>query len=252
VHVSEISRRRVEKPDEVLKSGQQVDVKVLKVEDKGKRISLSMRELEADPWEGVAERFTAGGTFSGTVVRKSPFGLFVELEPGLEGLVHVSQLPLGKSMDDPAYAPGQAITGWVREVEADRRRLSLALREVAAGDPWKDAAEKYQEGVLVKGTVEKVTPTGVRILLEPGVEGFLPSGEMKLPKGNDPRRVFSPGKTVQVQVVGVETRRRRIALALEGSRVEGSRSDYQSYQRKQESDRGLGAMASAFRRLKRD
>src|SRR5260370_23824447 len=136
LHVSEMSRRRVTDPNEVVKVGQQVQVKVIKVENDGKRISLSMKDQEPDPWSDVVDRYPAGSPFSGRIVRSTDFGLFVEVEPGLDGLVHYSQLPFGVKQGDPSVAIGSNVSGWIREVDPSKKRLSLSLREVAGGGHW--------------------------------------------------------------------------------------------------------------------
>jgi small subunit ribosomal protein S1 len=252
VHVSEISRNRVQKPSDVLKVGQEVEVKVLKVGQQGNRISLSIKALEADPWAGVVEKYQPGTPFSGTVLRKADFGLFVEVEPNLEGLVHLSQLPLGKELSDPSLAPGESISGWIREVDPVRHRISLALREVATTDPWKEAAHKYPEGAMVEGKVEKIASFGVFIELEPGLTGLLPASETGLPRGASLGKAYSPGKRVKLQIAAIDAKRRRISLALEGKTLEGSRADYQAYLRKsrEASGQALGPMAAALRKLR--
>ncbi len=142
LHVSEMSRRRVNNPSEVVAVGQQVNVKVIKVENGGKRISLSMKDQEPDPWGDVADRYPAGTQFSGRIVRSTDFGLFVEIEPGVDGLVHYSQLPFGVKQGDPSIAIGTSVTGWVREVDPSKKRLSLSLREIAVSDPWESAQQR--------------------------------------------------------------------------------------------------------------
>lgn len=252
VHVSEISRQRVQSPAELLKVGQEVQVKVLKIGSQGSRISLSIKALEPDPWEAVGERYKAGETFTGKVLRKAEFGLFVELEPQIEGLVHVSQLPIGKDASDASLAPGETVTGWIREVDPARRRISLAMREVAVGDPWRDATGKYPEGAIVEGTVEKIAQFGVFIELEPGVTALLPGSETGLPRGASLGKAYPTGKKVRLQVASVDLKRRRISLALEGKTLEGSRADYQAYLKKsrETAARGLGPMAAALRKMR--
>lgn len=252
VHVSEISRQRLAKPADLLKVGQEVEVKVIKIAEAGKRISLSIKALEPDPWAGVAERYKAGEPFSGKVLRKAEFGLFIELEPQIEGLVHLSLLPLGKSLEDPSLAPGETVTGWVREVDLARHRLSLALREVSTRNPWEGAESRYSEGTVVEGTVEKVAQFGVFIELEPGLTGLLPGSETGLPRGASLGRTYSPGRKVKVQIAALDVRKKRISLALEGKVLEGSRADYQAYMRRNRdtASRGLGPMAAALKRLR--
>ena len=252
VHVSEVSRQRVEHAKEVLKVGQKVKVQVLKIEKNGKRISLSMKRLEKDPWDGVAERFTSGGAFKGKIARVTEFGLFVEVEPGLEGLVHTSRLPLGAKLEeDENLAVGQEIEGWVHDVDRKRRRLSLSLRPVAEGNPWKDVEERFPEGDMFEGKVEKVTKFGVFIELEPGLTGLLPFAVLGGGGVSNPKRQFQPGKPVKVKVLSVDTGRKRISLGTEQSKAEGSDKDFKNYVKSQrKSESGLGALAQAFAKVK--
>jgi len=252
VHVSEISRARVKRPKDALKLGQEVEVKVLKVEEGGERISLSMRELEPDPWQGVAVRYPRGSRFTGKVLRHADFGMFVELEPDVEGLIHVSQLPPGKEMGDETLQAGTSVEGWVREVDAKRQRISLTLREVPEDDPWKGVGGRFPEGEMVEGTVESVAPFGVFINIAPGLTGLLPNSQTGLPRGTNAARAFTPGQQVKVQVLSVDSRRKRISLGKEGSQVEATKADLQEYKKQakvQEKD-APGAMAAAFARLK--
>jgi small subunit ribosomal protein S1 len=136
VHVTEIAHHRVHHPRDILRVDEVVRVKVLDLDREKDRISLSIKALQADPWESVGDRFPAGGPFEGTIVRATDFGLFVELEPGLDGLLHVSQLPPGMEKGSPELQVGQRIRGWVREVDTENRRIGLTLRQVPAHDPW--------------------------------------------------------------------------------------------------------------------
>jgi small subunit ribosomal protein S1 len=227
---------------------------VLKIEQGGERISLSMKDLEPDPWQGAGQRFNRGDRFSGKALRRTEFGLFVELEPEVEGLLHVSQLPPGKTLDDPAYQPGQPIEGWVREIEPKRQRISLSLREVPTDDPWKEIAKRFPEGEMVEGIVESVAPFGVFVALAPGVTGLLPNSQTGLPRGTNAARAFAPGQSAKVQVVSVDAKRKRISLGREGTHVEASRNDLQDFKR-QEREREKEkptAMAAAFARLRGD
>ncbi len=253
VHVSEISRRRVEHPKEVLKSAQKVRVTVLKIEKGGQRISLSMKRLEPDPWKGVAERFPEGSQFTGKVLRQTDFGVFVEVEPGLEGLVHTSRLALGMNLSDESLEVGKEVAGWIHEVEAKRRRLSLSLREVAGGNPWKGIHDRYPVGDVTKGTVERLASFGVFIMLEPGLTGLLPFSVLGTTAGN-PRRQYHVGKEVSVRVLSIDRDKRRISLGTESSKAEGNEQDYREYVKAERktstSSSGLNAMAAAFAKLK--
>ena len=228
VHVTEISRRRVAHPKDALSVGQDVTVKVTKLSGEGKRISLSMKELEADPWEKLAESFAPGASFTGTVARHADFGLFVEVEPGVDGLVHVSTLPPGVSLKDPSVADGQTVQGWVKEVDVPHRRLSLSLREVATVDPWIGINERHPEGSLAKGEVESVAPFGVFVRLEPGLTGLIPNGESGVPPGAVAKS-FPSGRTVEVKIIGLDAERRRISLSASGAKAEADRGEVKRY-----------------------
>jgi small subunit ribosomal protein S1 len=251
VHLSEISRKRIEHPKEALRNGQEVDVKVIRIEKGGDRISLSMRALEPDPWETVDQVYNPGSPFSGKVARHSEFGLFVEVADGIEGLVHTSQLPLGVDMAHASVAVGETITGWVRESDTSRHRLSLTMRELPTGDPWRTLQERYQEGQAVKGKVEHASKFGFFVELEPGITGLLPFSELTTPPGRRKENMYHPGQSLTVQILQLDAKRRRISLGTEGSKVEGSTADYRAYLKRQQRDSGgLNALAAAFEKLK--
>jgi len=254
VHVSELSHRNVDQPKDLLKKGQKVQVKVLKIEKGGDRISLSMKALEANPWKEFAEKYPRGAEFTGKITGKTDFGLFVEVEPGMEGLVHVSALPPGGSLENEAFAEGNEVSGWVKDTEIKRKRISLSLKPVPTSDPWKDVTDKYPEGDPVTGTVEEIAPFGVFINLEPGLTGLLPNSEMNLPRGTHPGRVYAPGTEVKLQVARIEAKRKRITLVPEGSKIEGSRTDFKEYKQKAKEtfSGGMPTLAAAFEKLKKE
>ena len=254
VHVSELSHRNVDQPKDLLKKGQKVQVKVLKIEQDGDRISLSMKALEANPWKEFAEKYPRGAEFKGKITGKTDFGVFVEVEPGMEGLVHVSALPPGSSLEDESFTEGQEISGWVKDTEIKRKRISLSLKPVPTSDPWKDVTAKYPEGDSVTGTVEEIAPFGIFINLEPGLTGLLPNSEMNLPRGTHPGRVYAPGTEVKLQVARVEAKRKRITLVPEGSKIEGSRTDFKEYKQKAKESfsGGMPTLAAAFEKLKKN
>jgi small subunit ribosomal protein S1 len=229
IHVTEISRRRIAHAKDALAVGQDVDVKVLKIEQEGKRISLSMKELESDPWEGITSRLAAGAPFTGKIARHAEFGLFVELEPGIDGLVHVSQLPPGVTLKDAAVAVGESVTGWVKEIDPAHHRISLTLREVATSDPWDGIETKLPEGTVTGGEVENVATFGVFVHLAPGLTGLIPNSETGLPHGTPASKSFAPGQKVEVKIIGLDTKRRRISLSVAGAKAEADRVDVKRY-----------------------
>jgi small subunit ribosomal protein S1 len=248
LHVSEMSRRRVNNPNEVVAVGQEVRVKVIKVENNGKRISLSMKDQEPDPWSDVADRYPSGAQFNGRIVRSTDFGLFVELEPGIDGLVHYSQLPFGVKQGDPTIAIGTSVTGWVREVDPSKKRLSLSLREIAVSDPWESAQQKYPIGKVIEGVVDHGAAPGIFVQIEPGLTGLIPSSEISVAPGADPSRAYEPGEKVVVRVMSVDPQRKRISLSVDAAKAAAEREEYVKFMDERDSGEGESAMALAFRR----
>ena len=248
LHVSEMSRRRVNDPKELVQIGQTVHVKVIKVENNGKRISLSMKDQEPDPWSDIADRYPAGTPFSGKIVRSTDFGLFVEVEPGVDGLVHYSQLPFGVKQGDDSIAIGTPVSGWVREVDASKKRLSLSLREIAVSDPWESAQQKYAIGKVVEGVVDHGAAPGIFVQLEPGLTGLIPSSEISVAPGSDPAKAYAPGEKVVVRVMSVDAQRKRISLSHEAAKAAAEREEYVKFMDEREGAEGESAMALAFRK----
>jgi small subunit ribosomal protein S1 len=242
----------VDHPKDLVKKGQKVKVKVLKIEQGGERISLSMKVLEPNPWKEFAEKHPRGSEFTGKITGKTDFGIFVEVESGMEGLVHVSALPPGASLESEGFEEGKEVNGWVKDTEVKRKRISLSLKPVPTSDPWKEVTSNYPEGDVVSGTVEEIAPFGVFINLEPGLTGLLPNSEMNLPRGTHPGRVYAPGTEVKVQVGRIEPKRKRITLLPEGAKIEGSRTDYKEFKKKVSSGSGMPTLAAAFEKLKKE
>src|SRR6201994_3298827 len=174
LHISDISWARVEKPADVLTVGQQVDAKVLKVEAAGKRISLGMKQLLAHPWDAVAGKYVAGERVRGAVTRVTDFGAFVELEPGIEGMVHLSEMSWAKKVRKPEdmVKGGEGVEVMILGISPAERRMSLGLKQTL-GDPWADAAEKFPAGSQVEGPVTSFTKFGAFVQLAEGVEGMI-------------------------------------------------------------------------------
>ena len=212
LHVSEMSHQRIDNPKDFVKVGDEVKVVVIKIEEDGKRISLSSKELEADPWQNLGDRYPEGARVEGKIARKADFGIFVELEPAIDGLVHSSQLPLGMEMDDPSLKPGTPVEVWVKEIDEERRRISLAMREVADEDPWEFVLTKYPTGRVVEGTVERAVDFGVFVEVEPELTGLLPISELDLAPDQHPSSAYQSGQKINVRVMSVDPERRRMSL----------------------------------------
>ncbi len=224
VHISELGWARIDEPSAAVQPGDTVTAKVLAVEPGKKpgqmRISLSMKQVMADPWDSVAEQFQEDQIVSGKVVRLAPFGAFVEIAPGIDGLVHVSKMSYKQRVHKPedVVEPGQQVDVKIVEIDVENRRLSLSLRD-AEGDPWAEAATKFPAGSTVAGTVEKREEFGLFINLEPGITGLMPKSLMvKAPAGAGLEKL-KPGDQVQVVVQNVDQAQRRMSLAPVGAEI---------------------------------
>jgi small subunit ribosomal protein S1 len=220
-HISELSWSHIEHPEEALKPGDCIKVKLLAVQQDAKgntRISLSRKQAEGDPWDDTAKLPSPGQTVQGKVTRLAPFGAFVELFPGIDGLVHLSELSFGKRVRHAGdiLSIGQSVSVVVKEVFAEKRRISLSLRDAGA-DPWADAAERYPVGALVQGTVEKRMPFGLFVELAPGVTGLMPNTAAASSRQASAFAKLAPGASVSLAVQAVDVEQRRITLAPEDS-----------------------------------
>jgi small subunit ribosomal protein S1 len=218
LHVGDISWSRIGKPADVLSVGQQIEGKLLKItNDSGKRrISLGMKQLQPHPWDAVAGKYQAGERVRGTVTRVAEFGAFVELEPGIEGLIHVSEMSWGKKMRSAStlVKPGEIVDVVVLGVNAEERRMSLGLKQ-ALGDPWADAAQRFAAGTVIEGPVVSITKFGAFVQLAEGVEGMIHISEMSAEKRiNHPQEVLKVGQLVRAQVLAIDTERRQFRLSM--------------------------------------
>lgn len=216
VHISEMSWSRSLNPEEIVSPGDSVPVKLLSLEDQGKgrvRIELSMKQTQADPWDEVSTRYKPGTLLTGTVTRTAPFGAFVELEPGIEGLVHISEMSYVKRVHKPEdeVSPGEAVSVVIKDIDVDKKRIGLSMRD-AEGDPWVGIEDRYAKGQPVQGVLEKREPFGLFVKLEPGVVGLLPKSKMdQVP--NARLQSIKAGEPVQVSIESIDHERRRISLA---------------------------------------
>jgi small subunit ribosomal protein S1 len=217
VHISELSWSRLEKPEDAVSPGDKIEVKVLKIEPGQKqiKISLSVKQVGGDPWERVALEIQAGQKITGKVVRCAPFGAFVELRPGIDGLVHISEMSYTKRVLNPQdiVQPGQMISVMVKEVDTAKRRISLSIRD-AEGDPWVDVAEKFTVGQKVGATVEKREKFGIFVTLTPGIVGLLPKSVLKESPNAARIETLKPGDAIEVVIAAIKADERKISLSL--------------------------------------
>jgi len=216
LHVADISWGRVNKPSDVLTVGQPVEAKVLKVDPAKRRISLGMKQLLPHPWDLANEKYKVGDRVKGSVTRVADFGAFVELEKGVEGLIHLSEMSWSKKVRKPAdvVKPGDQVEVVILGVNQADRRISLGLKQ-ALGDPWADIAQKFPMGSVVEGPVTSLQKFGAFVQLAEGVEGMIHVGDISADKRiNHPQDVLKMGQVVKAQVLEIDAEKRRLRLGM--------------------------------------
>jgi small subunit ribosomal protein S1 len=216
LHVSDISWSRISKPADVLTVGQQVEVRVLKIDPDKRRISVGMKQLQPHPWDAVAEKYKTGERVRGTVTRLMEFGAFVELEPGIEGLIHISEMSWGKKVRKASEVvkPGETVEAVILGANAGERRISLGLKQ-ALGDPWRDVPQNLAVGSVVEGPVTRITKFGAFVQASEGVEGMIHVSEISAEKRiNHPQDVLRVGQVVKAQVIVVDAEKRQLRLSM--------------------------------------
>ncbi|MEX2387771.1 MAG: S1 RNA-binding domain-containing protein [Phycisphaeraceae bacterium] len=214
VHVSDLSYTHVDKPADVVKVGQPVQVKVLKIDPEKERISLGLKQVQPDPWEGIENRYQAGSQVEGKVIRTASFGAFVEVEPGIEALLPISEMSW-KRIHNPeeVVKAGDTIRLAVLSVDPAKKRMSLSLKQ-ATGDPWVGAERKYAANTIVEGKVIGVTEFGAFVELETGIEGLVHISELSDRRVGKVEDVLNPGDTNKFRVLDVSEDNRKIRLSL--------------------------------------
>lgn len=216
LHVSDLAWSRVNKPEDVLTVGQEVEAKVLKVDTEKQRISLGMKQLQPHPWDAVPEKYKIGDRVRGAVTRVADFGAFVELEPGVEGLVHISEMSWAKKVRTAGdlVKPGEVVETVILGINPSERRISLGLKQ-ALGDPWRDVTEKYPVGSAIGGTVTSLPKFGAFVQLAEGVEGLVHISEITAEKRlNHPQEVLKVGQKVKALVLAIDPEKRLIRLSM--------------------------------------
>jgi small subunit ribosomal protein S1 len=216
LHVSDIAWSHVSKPADMLEQGQQVEVRVLKIDAEKKRISVGMKQLLDHPWDALAGKYKVGDRARGTVTRLMDFGAFVELEPGVEGLIHISEMSWGKKVrkTSDAVKPGETVEAVILGVNAAERRIALGLKQ-ALGDPWADATKKFEVGTEVEGPVTSLTKFGAFVQLAEGVEGMIHISDISADKRlNHPSDMLKVGQVVKAVVLELDLEKRRLKLGM--------------------------------------
>jgi small subunit ribosomal protein S1 len=216
LHITDMSWGRVKHPSELLNVGDEIEVIVLKFDNEKERVSLGMKQLKADPWEEVAKRFPVGQKLSGKVVSLADYGAFIELEEGIEGLIHVSEMSWTKRVKHPSQLVkvGDEVNVQVLEVDRENRRISLGMKQLEV-NPWVELKESYGPGTIIEGEVKSVTDFGVFVGIEEGIDGLVHISDFSWTRRiNHPSEVYKKGDKVRAVVLGVDIENERFSLGI--------------------------------------
>ena len=237
VHISEMSwTKRVKHPSKVMAIGDQVQAVVLDVDGKAKRISLGMKQIEPNPWTLLEEQYPIGSVIRGQVRNVTDFGIFVGVQEGIDGLVHVSDISWTQRIKHPGdlFKKGDEVEAVVLNIDVENERFSLGIKQLHP-DPWTELPNKYPIGSRVKGKVTKVADFGAFVEIEPGIEGLVHVSELRDERVENPRDVVKEGDELDVKVIDMDPHERKVALSVKAALHEGD--DYREYMRNQGSGR---------------
>ena len=216
LHISDIAHARVAKPEDVLSVGQELQLKILKIDPETRKLSLGLKQLQPDPWSTAAERLVAGQRITGTVTRLADFGAFVEIEPGVEGLIHISEMSYGKKLRHPSdiLKQGDRVDAVNLSVKPEERRIALGLKQTLT-DPWTEAPRNFPVGSQIEGPVTKLMNFGAFVQIADGIEGLVHVSEISAAKRiNHPQDVLRAGQIVKAQVLAIDPEKRQIKLSI--------------------------------------
>ena len=240
VHVSEMSwTKRVTHPSKVLEVGQEVDVMVLDVDTANRRISLGLKQAEPNPWEMVRINHPVGSHIKGAVKNLTDFGVFIGVEEGIDGLVHISDLHWTKKVRHPSelFQKGDEVEAVVLGIDVDNERISLGVKQLTE-DPWQNMHQRYPAGAKVHGKITSVTDFGVFMEVEEGIEGLIHVSQLSTERIDKPQTMFAPGQEIEAEVTAVDGRDRKIALSIKALRKSEEREEIETYlQREREGGR---------------
>jgi small subunit ribosomal protein S1 len=216
LHVSDIAHTRISKPEDVLAVGQELQVKILKIDPETQKISLGLKQLLPEPWQTVPERLSVNQRINGTVTRLADFGAFVEIEPGVEGLIHISEMSYGKKLRHPSdmLKEGDRVDAVILAIKPEERRISLGLKQTLA-DPWSEVERNFPVGSAITGPVTKLMNFGAFVELAEGIEGLVHISEITAERRlNHPSDLLRAGQIVKAQILAIDTEKRQIKLSM--------------------------------------
>lgn len=216
LHISDMSWKQIRSPEEILKPGQDIETLVLKVDSSAGRISLGLKQLESNPWDAVESKYPVGTIITGKITALIEYGAFVELEPGIEGMVHVSEISWTRRVEHPSevLTVGQEIQVKILSIDKSNQRIALGIKQTQE-DPWEEVAKKYKVSTVVKGKVTRLTHYGAFVELEAGVEGLVHKSDFSWTKViNQPSEFLKEGQEIEARVIKLTTSQRKIGLGI--------------------------------------
>ena len=216
LHVTDIAWRRVSHPTEVLSVGQTVTVQIIKINHDTQRISLGMKQLQTDPWEGVSAKYPVGAKFTGKVTNVTDYGAFVELEPGVEGLVHVSEMSWVKKNLAPSklVTPGTEVEVQVLEVDSNKRRISLGLKQTQE-NPWTAFTANHPVGSMIEGEIKSITEFGLFVGADAEIDGMVHLSDLSWTEpGEEAIKTYEKGQVVKAKVLDIDVEKERVSLGI--------------------------------------
>ncbi|MFC1516289.1 30S ribosomal protein S1, partial [Thermodesulfobacteriota bacterium] len=231
IHVSEMSwTRKIRHPSKVVSVGEMVEAIVLDIKPENRRISLGMKQVVPNPWDVISEKYPVGTTIEGKIKNVTDFGLFIGIDEGIDGLVHISDISWTKRIKHPSelFKKGEVIQAIVLDIEKENERFSLGIKQLQS-DPWQTVAERYEVGKEITGTVTNLTDFGVFVELEEGIEGLVHVSEISKEKIKTPIGKFNVGEVITAKVMNINSDERRIGLSIKRLEIENEQSLLSEY-----------------------
>ena len=231
IHISEMSwTRKIRHPSQILKVGDEVEAMVLNIDTDSKRISLGLKQIEPNPWEVIGEKYPVGTTIEGKIKNITDFGVFIGIDEGIDGLVHISDISWTRRIKHPSevYRKGQEVQAVVLNIDKENERFSLGIKQLAI-DPWDEVPEKYRPGTRITGRVTNITDFGVFVELEEGIEGLIHVSELAKEKGGNPLSRFKVDDIIQAKVINVNRVDKKIGLSVRKLEEGDEKDVYHNY-----------------------
>ena len=231
IHVSEMSwTKKIRHPSKILSVGDEVEAVVLSINPESKRISLGMKQLESNPWDVIAQKYPVGTTIAGKIKNITDFGIFIGIDEGIDGLVHISDISWTKRVKHPSeiFRKNQEVQAIVLNIDKDNERFSLGIKQLES-DPWESIPQRYPMGSVVSGPITNVTDFGLFVELEEGIEGLVHVSEISKEKIKSPVGQFKPGDTITAKVINISPKDRKIGLSVKKVEEQDERSNYDEY-----------------------